>query len=107
MFTLFGFSGQHAYDWLDRRNTQSSREEAAMKEEGREKENWLQKMAKKKWSPMSVLTDEDYEKMMNEKILSVEAEIAMIDDKIEHFRMKQKELEQTHMQNEVDNNQKK
>lgn len=78
-----------------------------MKEEGRVKENWLQKLAKKNWSPMSVLTDEDYEKMMNEKILSVEAEIAIIDEKIEQFRKQQKELENEQIRKEDDNQQKR
>lgn len=89
MFTLFGYGGQHAYDFLDRRHTETILKEIRMKEEDKEKENWLQRAAKSKWSPMSVLTDEEYERMLNEKLISVEAEIALIDERIEEFRKKE------------------
>lgn len=91
MFTLFGYGGQHVYEYLDGRNTEIVRKEVDMKEQGKEHENWMQRMAKKKWSPMSVLTDEEYERMLSEKVLSVEAEIALIDEKIEEFRKMQRE----------------
>ena len=63
-----------------------------MKEEGREEENVLQKFAKSKWSPMSELSDEEYERMVGEKILAVEVDIAMIDDKIKKLRKQQEEM---------------
>jgi len=53
----------------------------------------MQRVAKSRWSPMSILTDEEYEKMMGERLLRVEADIALIDDKIEGLRKEQKELD--------------
>lgn len=40
-------------------------------------------MAEMKWSPMKVLSDEQYERMLRERLLKVEAEIAILDEKIE------------------------
>jgi hypothetical protein len=98
MFSLFGFGGQHAYEVLDRRNTATVRQERMDKEEGVVKDNWLQRAAKSKWSPMSVITDDDYERMLNEKLLVVEADIALIDDKIAEFKKRQKEAERAKTQ---------
>ncbi|KAF2190244.1 hypothetical protein K469DRAFT_699849 [Zopfia rhizophila CBS 207.26] len=102
MFTLFGFGGQHAYNYLDRRNTeevQKSKEEIEKeKRVETEKGNWLQRMGRSKWSPMTVLTDEEYEKMLQNKLLAVEADIALIDEKIEKFQKQQKVQERTQVQ---------
>ncbi|KAF2646427.1 hypothetical protein P280DRAFT_464649 [Massarina eburnea CBS 473.64] len=93
MFTLFGWGGQHGYNWLDSRNTVAVEEEQRMREEGVPKENLLQRVTKSKWSPMSLLSDEEYERLIGEKILIVETDIALIDDKIEGLRKQQKEME--------------
>ena len=92
MFSLFGWAGQRAYNMLDERNTVAVRMEEERAAGTREQAPTLmQRMAKSKWSPLSVLTDEEYEKMMGERLLSVEADIALIDDKIEGLRKQQKE----------------
>ncbi|KAF1834680.1 hypothetical protein BDW02DRAFT_579367 [Decorospora gaudefroyi] len=95
MFGLFGWTGQHGYDYLDARNSRGLRAKAELREMGEEKPkaNFMHKFAKSKWSPMSVLSDEEYENMMQEKLLRVEAEIALIDDRIEAFRKKAVEME--------------
>ncbi|KAF2468963.1 uncharacterized protein BDR25DRAFT_304858 [Lindgomyces ingoldianus] len=94
MFTLFGFGGQHAYNYLDRRNTKEIHKRAEERKDGvHEKDNWLQRFAKTKWSPMTVLTDEQYEQRLSEQLLRLEAEIALVDERIEEFRKKQKEQE--------------
>jgi hypothetical protein len=41
-----------------------------------------QRMAESKWIPLRTLSDEEYRGMLGEKLLSVEAEIALLDDKI-------------------------
>ena len=51
----------------------------------------MERIAEMKWSPMEVLTDERYEEMLQEKLLKIEVEIALIDDRIESFRQKAKE----------------
>lgn len=95
MFSLFGWTGQNAYNYLDQKNSQDLKQHAELKEKGKDtpKETLMQKIAKSKWSPMTVLSDEDYVKMMNEKILKVEAEIAMIDDRIEAHRKRARDME--------------
>jgi hypothetical protein len=95
MFTLFGWGGQHGYNFLDKRNSQDLREQAELKASGdwKPKDTLMQKFAKSKWSPMSVLTDEQYEEMLQERLLKVEAEIAIIDEKIEGIRKMAKEAE--------------
>jgi hypothetical protein len=92
MFSLFGFGGQHAYEWLDARKYGKAREEREMKERGEEKETFMQRIGKSKWSPMRVLSDEEYEEMMREKILKVDVEIALLKDSIEALK-KEKEIE--------------
>lgn len=51
-----------------------------------------------KWSPLRKMSDEEYENFMSEKMLKVEAEIALIDDKIaelqEEERAKQAAVDQ-------------
>lgn len=94
MFSLFGFAGQHGYNYLDGRNSAGVEERADARERGevKVKDNFMQRIAKSKWSPMSVLTDEQYEEMMREKLLKFDAEIAILDDRIEGYRKKALEL---------------
>jgi hypothetical protein len=95
MFSLFGWTGQHGYNYLDARNSSEIQQQAALKAKGEDKpkETLMYRIAKSKWSPMSVLSDEEYENMMQEKLLRVEAEIAIIDDKIEAFKKKAVKME--------------
>ncbi|CBX96535.1 hypothetical protein LEMA_P108000.1 [Plenodomus lingam JN3] len=83
---LFGYLGQRGYNYFDARNTAAIERKARGEEEPGE--SLMYRFAKSKWSPMSVLNDEEYEKMMQEKVLHVEAEIALIDDKIAELRKK-------------------
>ncbi|KAF2113018.1 hypothetical protein BDV96DRAFT_579596 [Lophiotrema nucula] len=106
MFSLFGWGGQLGYDYLDRENTKKIQEQAMPKtEEQRAKENetFFQRIAKSKYSPVSVLTDGQYIERLNEQVLSLETEIALVDDKIEGLRTKQKELEMVEAQKEKGN----
>ncbi|CAI6340923.1 unnamed protein product [Periconia digitata] len=93
MFSLYGWAGQHAYNFLDGRNSRAVQEERELREQGLKKETLMQRIAKSKWSPMTVLSDEEYANLIGEKILAVEADIAIIDEKIEALRNQQKALE--------------
>lgn len=93
MFSLFGWAGQRGYQYFDARNSASIQEAREMREEGVQKDNFLQRVAKSKWSPMSILSEEEYDKLIGEKVLAVEADIALIDDRIEALRKQQRELE--------------
>lgn len=80
MFALFGATGQYLYNKADARN--SSLAGKLESEEG----SWLDS----KWSPMQVLSDRDYENMLREKLLRVNAEIALVDESIEALRAQER-----------------
>ena len=40
-------------------------------------------MADSKWIPLRHLSDDEYREILSEKLLSIEAEIALLDEKIE------------------------
>ncbi|KAF2733583.1 hypothetical protein EJ04DRAFT_513086 [Polyplosphaeria fusca] len=93
MFTLFGWGGQTAYNYLDKENTDAVVSQARPKSEEEkrlENENWMQRAAKSKWIPMKALTDDEYVQMLNEKLLALNAEIAIVDDRIEKFKSEQR-----------------
>lgn len=46
----------------------------------------MERIAESKWIPIRSLSDEQYKQMLNEKLLAVEVEIALIDDRIEELR---------------------
>lgn len=92
MFGLFGFVGQKGYNFLDKKNTEELQEDARLAAKGEKKKNFMERIAEMKWSPMEVLTDDRYEEMLQEKLLKLEAEIAIIDDKIEAFKQKAREM---------------
>lgn len=46
---------------------------------------FLERMAQSKWIPLKSLSDDEYRGILGEKLLSIEAEIALIDDKIEEL----------------------
>jgi len=76
MFTLFGFLGQSFYNKI-----------AATKDvEGGPKKGFWQRMADRKWSPVTVLSNEEYAAMLRERQLKIDVEIALIDDKIAALR---------------------
>ena len=94
MFSLFGWSGQHIYEWLDARNSGYVKEKREMGEK-EEKKSWLQRMGKSKWSPMRALTEDEYEEMMKERILKVDVEIALLKDKIEALKKEKEDAERS------------
>ncbi|OCK80734.1 hypothetical protein K432DRAFT_416509 [Lepidopterella palustris CBS 459.81] len=85
MFTIFGYVGQSIYDVVDARKTREHKEK--MQHSGiNEQPNFIQRITKSRWSPVKVLSDEEYESMLNEKLLRIEADIALIDENIEHLK---------------------
>lgn len=46
---------------------------------------FLQRLADSKWVPLRSLSDDDYRGMLNEKVLSIEAEVALLDEKIQEL----------------------
>lgn len=85
-----GYSLQTAYDWLEATRSrqmnaatmQSLGGDSISAQQSQPQETALQKFAKSKFSPFSILTDEEYSKMLREKMLVVDADIALIDQDI-------------------------
>ncbi|EOD44861.1 hypothetical protein GTA08_BOTSDO04380 [Neofusicoccum parvum] len=59
MFSIFGFAGQHIYNFFDTRHAAR---------------------------PVKVLSEDEYEEMLKEKLLKVDVEIALVDESIEKLR---------------------
>jgi hypothetical protein len=70
-FSLFGGAGQLVANAIDWKPSSESATEGFLKS---------------KWSPVTFLTDEEYEKILEEKLLRVEVEIAIVDDNIKELR---------------------
>jgi hypothetical protein len=77
MFSLFGAGGQAIVNWRAKRAANSAATNAPSKPS---RGFWS------KWSPISPLSDEDYEKILEERLLRVEADIALVDDRIKEIR---------------------
>lgn len=45
-----------------------------------------QRMLRSKWSPVTVLSDEEYLNLLEEKLLKLDAEVAVIDDELNALR---------------------
>ena len=72
MVGLYGFGGQLAYNLSFRDRTAIETSELSL----------FDRLARSKWIPLKTLSNEQYEDMLQEKLLQVETEIAVIDDKI-------------------------
>ena len=46
------------------------------------REPLLARLARSRWIPLKSISDQEYENMLNEKILRIDVEIALIDDKL-------------------------
>lgn len=84
MFSLFGFLGQHTYAKL------SAPRDAAKDA----KPAFWRRMSEKSWSPVTVLSNEEYVEMLKEKMLKVDVEVSILDDKIAALRKEQERLDE-------------
>ncbi len=79
MGSLGGFLGQKGYDILDQRNSASL---ATSHTTTTTQEPFWSRAMKSKYSPVKHLTDEEYKKVLEDKLLRIDAEIAVLDDDI-------------------------
>ncbi|KAL1954605.1 hypothetical protein VTO42DRAFT_900 [Malbranchea cinnamomea] len=77
VFSLLGYVGQKSYATIDGWHTQRQLQSA---------KPWTQQLSESNWVPFKVLSDEQYKEMLSDKLLSVEAEIALIDEKIQALK---------------------
>ncbi|OJI99199.1 hypothetical protein ASPVEDRAFT_38665 [Aspergillus versicolor CBS 583.65] len=76
IFSLLGYAGQASYNAIDRWQLGHANTES---------KPFLDRLAESKWVPLKSLSDDEYRGILGEKLLSIEAEIALIDDKIEEL----------------------
>jgi len=74
IFSLLGYCGQSAFNRVDTWQMNKAQNPG---------KPLFQRMAESKWVPLRHLSDEDYHDILSEKLLSIEAEIALLDEKIE------------------------
>jgi len=79
MIGLLGLAGQGGYNMIS----------ANQHAEPAPPRSIVQRLAESKWVPLKALSDHQYEEMLNEKLLKVEVEISMVDDKIAALRSSQ------------------
>ncbi|KAI5205124.1 hypothetical protein E4T39_03161 [Aureobasidium subglaciale] len=78
MFSFFGFIGQTVANRFDKTDLPASDEPRL---------NFWQRFASLKWMPVTVLDDSEYEHMLRERQLKLEAEIALVDERIEALKV--------------------
>lgn len=79
----FGYAGQRIYEKLDERSAAK-----AEKSVGRAQESMWKQAFRSRWSPVKLLSDDEYEKMLQEKVLRIDAEISLIDERIGVLKQK-------------------
>lgn len=80
VWSIFGATGQYMYNSWSR---------APQRGETQRTGFW-QSMSEKSWTPFKVLSNEEYAKMLEEKMLKVEVEISILDDKIAAMKEQQR-----------------
>ena len=94
MFTIFGYVGQTIYDVLDARHSEQVASDARAEVEGKKNDgkSFWAKLAGSKWSPVTFLSNEEYANILKEKLLGVEAEIALLDEEVERLQGEERSM---------------
>jgi hypothetical protein len=79
MWSLFSCIGQVAHN---RYKTPSNLKDSTPT-------SFWERLAKKSWSPMKFISDEEYADMLREKMLKLDVEVAILDDKITALKQQQ------------------
>ena len=97
MFTLLGGLGQTAYSALDARHSEKVASDARDIAEGKEKhgKRFWERIAEMKWIPLTVLSDKDYADMLKERLVRVEAEIALVDEEVKRLKEEERRMKET------------
>lgn len=86
-----GWAGQNGYEWADGRHSRKLAASVKGEGEGKKEVGFWNRVADMKWSPMRRLSDEEYSGMLRRRLLSVEAQIALVDEEIEKLRDEEKD----------------
>lgn len=83
MFAAIGAGGQALYNRADEQVSESA--ESTSK-------NRVESFLNSKWSPMRPLSSSEYEAMLRERLLRINADIALIDENIEALKVREKDI---------------
>lgn len=84
MWGLIGTGAQYLYAIADERHSENVQQLPA--NNGASKKGFWERAFRSEWSPVKRLTHEEYKRMLEERLLGVEADIALIDEEIEYLR---------------------
>jgi hypothetical protein len=88
---LVGFASQSAYNFADARHTLSVAKE--LQREATGGLGFWDRAMRSKWSPVTRLTTEEYENMLRERLLAIEADLALVNEEIEKLERMKREQE--------------
>ncbi|KAL1965744.1 hypothetical protein VTN77DRAFT_5244 [Rasamsonia byssochlamydoides] len=77
VFSLLGYLGQSSWNAIEKWRLESANTST---------KPILQRIADSKWVPLRSLSDDDFKHILSEKLLSIEAEIAILDEKIQELQ---------------------
>ena len=81
MIGLLGFAGQAGYNMVSAAQPSPSSPRPS-----------IVRLTESKWVPLKALSDQQYEEILQEKLLKVEVEISMIDEKIATLKATEHDL---------------
>jgi hypothetical protein len=76
MIGLLGFAGQGGYNMIS----------TSQQSESSPRRSIMQRLTESKWVPLKALPDQQYEEMLQQKLLKIDVEISMIDEKVSALR---------------------
>lgn len=79
MFSIFGYIGQRIYNSLDDQPNSSIEANTASSQP---MQGFLASLADKKYSPVRIMPDAEYEALLRQKMLHVDAAIALVEEQI-------------------------
>lgn len=85
---LAGLGGQFMYNLADASHSQAVTEQTSGSQAKKARPGLTDRLFRSEWSPVKKLTDEEYRHMLDEKLLVVEADIAVTDDEIKELEEK-------------------
>lgn len=88
MFSIFGFVGQSVYNFADSRHSELQQSDF----DAPRKQSIWENLLDSRWSPVKVLSDNEYERMLEEKLLRLNAEIALIDEDVAKLNAENKQI---------------
>ena len=100
---MIGYAGQRAYEWADRRRVERRRGrvvgagsasldsggdvDGKVKEGEGPKESFMEKLVSLRWTGLHQMSEGEYADMLEERVIKLEAEVAVVDEAIEQLRM--------------------